>query len=318
MMREELHSPRDRHRVDLYSLAVSWPAEEISVNENLVRSLLVQQHPDLAELPIETFGAGWDNTLWRLGESLIVRLPRRAAAAPSMANEQRWLPELAPRLSLPIPAPIRAGRPNKDFPWYWSVVPRLDGLPGDDTIVTRPDHAAEALGRFLRELHQPAPFDAPENPFRGVPLAMRADTFDERMAALANEIDATAARQVWDRAVAARPWHGPPVWLHGDLHPANILISDGTLAAVIDFGDLCAGDPATDLAAAWMLLPPSTIPLFSAAYGGVESDLIRRSLGWTVLFASMLLVIGLDDRPSYETVGRSTLTKAIEASDLSI
>jgi aminoglycoside phosphotransferase (APT) family kinase protein len=296
---------------------VSWPVEEISVNENLVRSLLVQQHPDLAELPIERFGAGWDNTLWRLGERLIVRLPRRAAAAPLMANEQRWLPELAPRLSLPIPAPIRAGRPNTDFPWYWSVVPWFDGLPGDDSIVARPDHAAKALGRFLRELHQPAPSDAPENPFRGVPLTMRSDAFDEWMTALAEEIDVTATRRVWDRAVEARPFHDIPVWLHGDLHPANILISEGTVAAVIDFGDLCAGDPAADVAAAWMLLPPSALPLFGAAYGGVESDLIRRSLGWAVLFGSMLLAIGLDDRPSYENVGRSTLTRAIEASDLS-
>lgn len=294
---------------------MSWPAEEIRVNENLVRSLLIQQHPDLAELPIEAFGAGWDNTLWRLGESLIVRLPRRAVAASSVVNEQRWLPELAPRLSLPIPAPIRAGLPNKDFPWCWSVVPWLDGLPGDDTIVTRPDDAAEALGRFLRELHQPAPVDAPENPFRGVPVGERADTFDERMTALADEIDVGAVRRVWDGAVSARPWHDPPVWLHGDLHPANMLISDGTLAAVVDFGDLCAGDPATDLAAAWMLLPPSTMPLFDAACGGLGPDLVHRSLGWAVLFASMLLAIGLDDRPSYETVGRSTIANAISYFD---
>lgn len=296
-------------------MAVSWPAEEIRVNENLVRSLLIQQHPDLAELPIGAFGAGWDNTLWRLGESLIVRLPRRAVAAPSVVNEQRWLPELAPRLSLPIPAPIRAGLPNEDFPWCWSVVPWLDGLPGDDTIVTRPDDAAEALGCFLRELHRPAPVDAPENPFRGVPVTVRADTFDERMTALADEIDVGAIRRVWDGAVSARPWHGPPVWLHGDLHPANMLISDGTLAAVIDFGDLCAGDPATDLAAAWMLLPPSTMPLFDAACGGLGPDLVHRSLGWAVLFASMLLAIGLDDRPSYETVGRSTIANAISYFD---
>ena len=136
------------------------------------------------------------------------------------------------------------------------------------------------------------------------------------MTALADEINVGAVRRVWDGAVSARPWNRALVWLHGDLHPANILISDGTLAAVIDFGDLCAGDPATDVAAEWMLLPPSTIPLFDAAYGGLGSDLVRRSLGWAVLFASMLLAIGLDNRPSYEIVGRSTLTRAIESSDL--
>jgi aminoglycoside phosphotransferase (APT) family kinase protein len=110
---------------------VRWPAAEIEVDESLVRALLAEQHPDLAGLSLEETGAGWDNVLWRLGGSLVVRLPRAASAAALTKHEQRWLPEPAPRLPLPIPAPVRVGEPTDRFPWSWSVVPWLVGGPGD-------------------------------------------------------------------------------------------------------------------------------------------------------------------------------------------
>ena len=291
------------------------PAAEIAVGETLVRSLLTEQHPDLAGLPLVELDAGWDNTLWRLGDDLLVRLPRRMVAAPLTVNEQRWLPLLAPRLPLPIPSPVRVGRPNADYPWAWSVVPWLDGRPGDRTAISEAHDAAELLGRFLRALHHPAPADAPHNPWRGIALSRRVETFDDRIATLATELDAQATRRVWARALAADGWTGPPMWLHGDLHPGNTLVAGGTLAAVIDFGDLCAGDPATDVAAAWMVLPASSIATFTAAYGGIDTNLERRSLGWAILFGLMLLAIGLDDRPTYEPIGRSTLARAVEHSD---
>jgi aminoglycoside phosphotransferase (APT) family kinase protein len=294
---------------------VTWPEADIHLDEDQVRSLLLEQHPDLAGMALVECGSGWDNTLWRLGDDLLVRLPRRMEAVALTTNEQEWLPKLAPRLTLPIPTPVRVGRPTIDFPWPWSIVPWLDGLAGDCTEITRPDAAALSLGRFLRALHEPAPIKAPVNPYRGVPLSARATDFADRIAALDGEIDVPATRQVWDRAIAAHPWQGPPLWLHGDLHPANILIVGGTLSAVIDFGDLCAGDPATDLAAAWMLLPVAAIPKFSSAYSGLDADLECRALGWAVLFALMLFAIGLNDRPSYLAVGQSTLAKVIEDSD---
>lgn len=284
------------------------------MTETLVRSLLREQHPDLAEDLLVQVDAGWDNTLWRLGDELLVRLPRRALAAPLTINEQRWLPELAPHLPLPISAPVRFGRPSGAYPWCWSVLPWLDGVPGDRGEITDPNAAAVMLGRFLKALHRAAPLDAPQNPYRGVPLSSRAETFDERLAKLANEIDVETTVELWQQALTAEPWNGPPVWVHGDLHPGNTLVARGTLAAVIDFGDLCAGDPATDIAAAWMLLPTSAIEGFRTAYGGLDADLERRSVGWAVLFALLLLEVGLEDRPTYERVGRSTLTRLAEAS----
>jgi aminoglycoside phosphotransferase (APT) family kinase protein len=287
------------------------------VDEPLVRSLVAGQHPDLSDLSLGHLDAGWDNTLWRLGDELLVRLPRRAQAAPLVAKEQRWLPTLAPLLPLPVPAPVRTGRPSTDYPWRWSIVPWLSGIPGDRSTISDPDDAARSLGCFLRALHQPAPPDAPLNPYRGVPLARRSSTFEDRMVELATEVDVVATRRVWDRACAAPPWPGPPTWLHGDLHPANTLISQGTLAGILDFGDICAGDPATDLAAAIMLLPRSTDATFVDAYGGVDRGTEARSLGWAALFGLMLVSIGLDNRPTsahptYEPIGRSTLVRAIE------
>jgi aminoglycoside phosphotransferase (APT) family kinase protein len=281
----------------------------VSVDERVVRSLLAEQHPDLAGLPLARAAVGWDNELWRLGDALAVRLPHRELAAPLALKEQRWLPELAPRLPLPIPVPLRTGVASEQYPWPWSVVRWFAGTPADRSPVTHVRDAAGRLGRFLRALHEPAPPDAPHNPFRAVPLADRADAFDERLSALADEVDARAVRAVWDRALAAAS-AGPPRWAHGDLHPGNVLAYGGTIVAVVDWGDLTAGDPAVDLAAGWALLPLSAIPAFLDAYGGVDEALHLRALGWAVYFGLVLLHISDDDRPTYAAVGHAAIARA--------
>ena len=140
----------------------------------MVRALLHEQHPDLVELSLERLDEGWDNTLWRLGSELVVRLPRRGVAAPLVVNEQRWLPTLAALLPLPVSSPVRVGRPSAEYPWSWSVLPWLEGTPGDRAELTDPDDAAIRLASFLRALHRPAPSGAPRNPVRGVALIARA------------------------------------------------------------------------------------------------------------------------------------------------
>ncbi|HEY2265389.1 MAG TPA: aminoglycoside phosphotransferase family protein, partial [Streptosporangiaceae bacterium] len=232
------------------------PAAEVEISAGLVRRLLAGQHPDLAQLPVEFLANGWDNELYRVGDGLIARLPRRAPAARIIENEQRWLPGLASRLPLPIPSPERTGVPACGYPYSWSVVPYLPGVPAAEASSFDPAGAAAAVGGFLGALHVPAPADAPANPFRGVPLAERAASVAANLALIPGQVDENAVRREWDAALAAPGYDGPPLWLHGDLHPSNILVNDGQVSGVIDFGDITAGDPASDLSVAWMLLPP--------------------------------------------------------------
>lgn len=286
-----------------------WPEAEVPIDEDLVRRLLGEQHPDLAGLPLRLCDAGWDNVMWRLGDRLAVRLPRREAAAALVVTEQRWLPELSPHLPLPVPVPLRMGRPGLGYPWHWSVVPWLSGQPGDREPITEVGASAARLGAFLKAMHRPAPPGAPYNPWRSGPIASRSETFEERLANLSAHVAEDRLRAVWDAAVKSPCHAGDPLWLHGDLHPANTLVEHGLLAAVIDFGDLCAGDPAVDIGAAWMSLPDAGMREFWDAYGRPDVDLVSRSMGWAVLFALMLLEIGLEGRPTYADVGRATLDR---------
>jgi aminoglycoside phosphotransferase (APT) family kinase protein len=165
--------------------------------------------------------------MWRLGTDLAVRLPRTPRAPGLLRTEQRWLPLLAPDLPLPVPVPVRAGEPSERFPRTWTVTRWVAGEPADRAPVTSP-RAAAALAGFLRALHRTAPAGAPVSPDRGGPLQALAPGFGEWLAVIAGR-DATAGlRRVWAEAVAAPAWPGAPVWLHADLHPANVIVSGGT------------------------------------------------------------------------------------------
>ena len=286
------------------------PPAEVAIDSSLVRALLLEQHADLASLPMVDIDSGWDNRMYRLGENLAVRLPRRAAAADLIENEQRWLPVLSPRLPLAIPVPLRTGRPSGDFPWPWSVVPWLDGqnaavAPPRDAVTT-----AFELGQFLRALHQPAPNDAPRNPWRGVPLAHRTQDVLSRATQLGDQIDGARVVALWGEIVRAPPWSGPPLWIHGDLHPGNLLVSHGRVSAVVDFGDLTGGDPATDLSAAWMMLPPSAWPTFRTSARGpfdpIDDHTWVRARGWALALGLAYLASSRDD-PQLEALGRAAI-----------
>ncbi len=265
--------------------------DDIKIDRELVRSLLADQHPDLAGLEIREVGGGWDNMMWRLGDELAVRLPRLARAPALLRSEQRWLPALASRLPLPVPTPVRVGEPSALFPETWTVTRWVVGVPADQEPISRPD-AADSLAEFLRALHRTAPAEAPANPTHGGALTTHANGIESWLAVLASGDRATAARRVWDDAVAAPEWDRAPFWIHGDLHPANVVVADGTLSGVIDFGELCAGDPAADLAAAWVLLPAGTAQRFLDAYGVADDAMIRRARGWAVLRALVLIGMG--------------------------
>jgi aminoglycoside phosphotransferase (APT) family kinase protein len=284
---------------------------EFALDRGFVAGLLADQHPDLAHLPLEEVDAGWDNALFRLGDRLAVRLPRRAAAAPLTAHEQAWLPRIADRLTLPIPAPYRIGIPGRGYPWRWSVVPWLGGGAADQ----HPPLATQArpFAAFLRSLHVPAPADAPQNPMRGVPLQARADAVEARMRRRAGATDLITPQvmDTWQAALHA-PLDAPPTWLHGDLHPRNVLVEDGAITAIIDWGDITAGDCATDLAAIWMLFADAAARRAAlAAYPHSEATL-RRAQGWAVFFGVVLLDTGLVDNPRHARIGEQTLRRVAE------
>ncbi|MFD7905878.1 aminoglycoside phosphotransferase family protein [Kitasatospora sp. NPDC059747] len=263
------------------------------IEEPLVRALLRAQHPDLAGLPLQRVPGGWSNQVWRLGEQLAVRMPRTPDAPALLRKEWRWLPALTDRLPLLVPRPVRAGEPSERFPHPWTVVEWVPGEPLDRAPIDRPADAAARLAAFLRALHRPAPADAPANPLRGVDLAVVEGEFEERFRAIAPTGLATAeVRAAWEDALAAPAWAGPAVWLHGDLHPANAVTAGGTLAGVIDFGDLCAGDPATDLSAAWLLLPDGALADFLRGYPDTDPATLRRARGWALLRGLSLVDIG--------------------------
>ena len=288
------------------------PPAEVDVSVELVQQLLAEQHPDLAGLALGVLANGWDNMVCTVGADLLARLPRRALAAELVAHEQRWLPVLAPRLPLPIPAPVRIGRPAGRFPWKWSVVPFL---PGQVAALAAPDDlasAAVALGEFLAALHVPAPPEAPVNPFRGGPLADRASRVTEHLGLIASGTEAGAARAIWASAMEAAPWAGPPAWVHGDLHSANILVNAGAISAVIDFGDLTAGDPATDLSVAWMLFPAKERAIFWQAYGRADAHTRARARGWALSLALAFLTYSADN-PLIARIGKRTFREVLRS-----
>lgn len=260
---------------------------DIFLDEPLVRRLLLEQHPDLAGLDLSLVAHGWDNDLYRLGDELVVRLPRRRVAVPLIEHEQRWLPSIAERVSIAVPAPVRIGVPGAAFPWPWTITHWFPGTIASQTSFARHDALAVELAAFVRELHVAAPADAPVNRFRGVPLAEREPAMLDRLASgLVPHPE--AVESAWRHALTAGPWPHAPVWLHGDLHPANILTRDGHLAAVLDFGDLTSGDPASDLAAAWMTFDPDGRAKFRRTLDYDEDTWLRAS-GWALVLAGAFL-----------------------------
>lgn len=289
--------------------------------EDLVRALLNEQHPDLADGAV-TFGArGWDNQIWRLGEDLAVRIPWQTEDAGALLRkEYRWLPKLAPSLPLAVPVPQRLGEPSALYPQPWMVTTWVPGTPGDLAPVARGENSAEALASFLAAMHRAAPEGAPEGRSgRGGPLdqfeeglSWQLDLVKDLCAEVEGETSETApdadpVRAVWENALAAPMWSGPAMWLHGDLHPANVLTADGRLCGVIDFGDLCAGDPALDIAAAWILLPDAdAIDRFRRTNPLAQDDTTwRRARGWAVWRAlgSVLIAIGDHDGAKLSPAG---------------
>jgi aminoglycoside phosphotransferase (APT) family kinase protein len=225
---------------------------------DLVRRLVAGQFPRWSGLRVRPVDdQGWDNRTFRLGDEMLVRLPTAAAYALAVAKEHRWLPVFAPGLPLRIPVPLARGEPDEGFPYAWSVYRWLEGDPAGRAVIGDLTAFGSDIAEFLVALQRIDPTGGPgpglHNWFRGGPLARFDPSVRQALVILAGVIRADAAEEIWDRALRA-DWDGRPVWFHGDMARGNLLVRDGALGAVIDFGTCGVGDPACDLAIAWTLL----------------------------------------------------------------
>ena len=276
-------------------------ADEVDVDASLVGRLIAAQFPRWAGLPLERVrSGGTDDVLFRLGDGLVVRLPRIPSAVAQVDKEQQWLPRLAPQLPLAVPLPMALGAPGEGYPWPWSVHGWLRGPEATPEGIPDRHRAAADLGGFLAALQAIDPTGAPgpgrHNGFRGGPLADRDDATRAAIAELHGVVDADAATAAWTAALAAPAWAGPPVWIHGDLIPGNLLAHDGRLSAVLDFGCLGVGDPACDGMAAWTFLDAGARETFRTA-AGFDDATWERARGWALSWGLLALPYYRESNP---------------------
>jgi aminoglycoside phosphotransferase (APT) family kinase protein len=292
------------------------PAAEVQIDVPLVRRLLAAQFPQWARLAVEPVeSAGWDNTVYRLGPDLAVRLPRRRIGAGHVEREQQWLPVLGPQLPLAVPMPLGNGVPGAGYPWRWTICNWLGGELAALTPVDDAGQTAISLARFVAALQKIDPAGGPASEFRGTSLAGR-DRVARTAATIsqADQFDIGPVLAVWERAVAGPAWTGPPVWMHGDLHPANLLVDGGRLSAVIDFGLLGVGDPACDLMVAWTYLRAEARDAFRDALA-VDDATWSRGRGWALELGLRAAAYSADN-PVLGDIGRHTIAEVMADFDL--
>ncbi|MFI2651533.1 aminoglycoside phosphotransferase family protein [Micromonospora fulviviridis] len=269
----------------------------VDIDEGLVRRLVAEQFPRWAHLPVAAVARqGWDNRTFRLGDHLVVRLPSAEGYVPGVAKEDRWLPVLARHLPLPVPEPVATGRPGAGYPYPWSV---RRWLPGDTLgAAGEVDRSAVArdLGAFLTALRRAPTVGGPaagrHSCFRGCHPSAYGDEVEQALDALGGRVDTAACQDVWARALTSA-WPAAPVWFHGDVAVGNLLVAEGRLSAVIDFGTCGVGDPACDLVPAWTWFAGPERQLFREAVG-LPDDAWRRARGWALWKA--LIKLAADDR----------------------
>lgn len=288
---------------------------EITIDVALVRRLIALRFPHWSDLPLKPIASGGtDNVILRLGEDMAVRLPRHPGAAGQIEKEQRWLPQLAPQLPLAIPVPLGMGRPAADYPFHWSICPWFTGETALSAPIADLQHTARQLAGFINALQQIDPTDGPapgaHNSFRGVALSRCDAQTRTAIASLDGMIDTARATAAWEASLHAPVWRGPPRWLHGDLHPGNLLVEDGRLTAIIDFGCLGVGDPACELLTAWTVLDAEARKAFRAIHK-VDDATWMRGRGWALSMGLMALPYYLDSNPVLVAIARRAISETL-------
>ncbi|MDR7316247.1 aminoglycoside phosphotransferase (APT) family kinase protein [Brevibacillus nitrificans] len=285
------------------------------IDETLVKRLIAGQFPQWADLPLAAVqSGGTDNVIFRLGEHMSIRIPRVDWAIGQVEKEHKWLPSMASMLPLPIPTPVAMGIPTLGYPWRWSVNRWLEG----DNAVNEPigdlQHAAHSMASFLKALQQinstegPAP--GPHNSGRGEPLILRDAAVRKAIESLQDVFDRKEATEAWESSLYAPKWEGEPVWLHGDLHPGNLLVQNSRLSAVIDFGLLGVGDPACDCMFAWTVLNAQSRPAFREGLAVDDATWLRGS-GWALSFGLTALAYYRHSNPVLSAISKRTIEEVL-------
>lgn len=268
---------------------------DIHIDVSLVRELIKAQFPEWENLKIKPVEfSGWDNRTFHLGEQMTVRLPSNAEYSGQVEKEQYWLPKLAPHLTVAIPVPLAMGKRSKEYPWHWSVYKWLKGDTAAINRINDLNQFAIALAEFLVAFQKcdttGGPLAGEHNFYRGGNLAVYDGETREAIRLLNDKIDTQTATKIWESALAST-WQKPPVWVHGDIATGNLLVSDGRLSAVIDFGQLGLGDPACDLAIAWIFFKNESRNAFHEALK-TDQATWARGQGWA-LWKALIVYAGL-------------------------
>jgi aminoglycoside phosphotransferase (APT) family kinase protein len=288
--------------------------ERPHIGVQLVAALVAEQFPRWAELPVRPVAqSGWDNRTFHLGDQLLVRLPSNATYVGAVAKEQRWLPLLAPQLPLPIPAPVALGRPGQGYPWPWSVYRWIEGETSVAAPIASTVGYARDLAAFLTALQaidaEGGPPPGQHNWWRGGSPGYYDEQTRQGIGSLDDEGEARAAHAIWEAALAGEL--AGPVWFHGDIAPGNLLVRDGRLSAVIDFGTCGIGDPACDLAIAWTVFDGEAREAFRDAIVG-DAGLWARARGWAMWKALLVWALGGKGNAPEAQLSRRTFERVLE------
>jgi aminoglycoside phosphotransferase (APT) family kinase protein len=289
--------------------------DEVPIDARLARRLLMAQLPRYADLPVERVpSGGTENAVFRLGADLALRMPLTPGAVGGLLKEVRWLPVVAPHLTLAVPEVVATGDPGEGYPFPWAVV---RWLAGEDALVGNIDSLhdmARTLGGFVAELQAIDMTDAPppgsEGFVRGGPLVARDAAFRTALARCDDLFDVERVAQIWDDALAAPDWDGAPVWLHADLMPSNLLLRDGRLVGVLDFGAMATGDPAYDVTPAWSLFETDHRQAFREIVGADDATW-RRARGLVASGSTLAFPYYLHTNPSMVAMARRGIREVL-------
>jgi aminoglycoside phosphotransferase (APT) family kinase protein len=284
------------------------------IDAGLVKRLVAAQFPQWRDLPVTPVEVeGWDNRTYHLGDAMTVRLPTHESYVAAVDKEDTWLPVLAPALPVPIPVPLAKGAPGEGYPYSWSIRRWLDGETANPDRIEDLAAFASAVAEFILALQRVdatgGPVAGPHSFYRGAPPAYYDDETRRALAALKGRIDTDRAARVWDTALDST-WHGPAVWFHGDIAHGNLLVRDGKLIAVIDFGTSGVGDPACDLVIAWTMFSGKSREAFRTTVGQ-DPGTWARARGWALWKSLITLAKDIDTDERAAAVNRRVIDEVL-------